>query len=266
MRSATLVARLRPLPRRLALPRPGPVLRRRLMVLAAVVGVIAGAYFLWLRDSGLVRVERVMITGLTTRDAGALRRALTSEARTMTTLHVHPERLRDALADAPAVATLRVETDFPHGLRITVVEHRPVAVALAGGGRVPVAADGRLLRGLPTRARLPAVRVSGPLPAARLRAPPLLDGLRVAAAAPRPLLARVRSLGPVPGPGLVAHLRAGPDLVFGSPTRLRAKWIAAARVLADPSAAGASYVDLRLPERPAAGGASASTPVAPQGP
>lgn len=266
MRSATLVARLRPLPRRLALPWPGPVFRRRLVVLAAAAGVLAGAYFLWLRDSSLVRVERVTVTGLTTRDAGALRRALASEARTMTTLHVRPERLRDALAGSPAVASLRVETDFPHGLRIRVLEHRPVAVALAGGARVPVAADGRLLRGLPARAPLPAVRVSGPLPASRLGARSLLDGLRVAAAAPRPLLARVRSLGPVPGRGLVAHLRAGPNLVFGSPTRLRAKWIAAARVLADPSASGAAYLDLRLPERPAAGGASASTPSAPQGP
>jgi cell division protein FtsQ len=266
VRSATLVARLRPLPRRLALPRPGPVLGRRLLVLAAATGVLAAAYFLWLRDSSLVQIERVTVTGLTTRDAGPLRRALTSEAGTMTTLHVRPERLRGVLAGSPAVASLRVETDFPHGLRIRVVEHRPVAVALAGGARVPVAADGRLLPGLPTGGRLPAVRVPGPLPAGRLAGRPLLAGLRVAAAAPRALLARVRSLGPVPGRGLVAHLRSGPDLVFGSPTRLRAKWIVAGRVLADPSASGTTYVDLRLPERPAAGGFSASTATAPQGP
>jgi cell division protein FtsQ len=54
--------------------------------------------------------------------------------------------------------------------------------------------------------------------------------------------------------GWTAALRQGPMLVFGPAERLRAKWVAASRVLADRSSAGASYLDLRLPERPAAGG------------
>jgi hypothetical protein len=53
--------------------------------------------------------------------------------------------------------------------------------------------------------------------------------------------------------GLHARLKSGPRLDFGRPARLRAKWVAAARVLADPRAAGAAYVDLRVPERPVAG-------------
>ena len=40
---------------------------------------------------------------------------------------------------------------------------------------------------------------------------------------------------------------------------MRAKWTAAARVLADPSSRGAAYIDLRLPDRPAAGGLAAQT-------
>jgi cell division protein FtsQ len=54
--------------------------------------------------------------------------------------------------------------------------------------------------------------------------------------------------------GLVARLRNGPDLIFGDTRRLRAKWLAVARVLADKGSQGASYIDVRLPERPAAGG------------
>jgi hypothetical protein len=67
--------------------------------------------------------------------------------------------------------------------------------------------------------------------------------------------------------GYVAELHDGPELIFGAATRLRAKWAAAARVLADLEARGASYVDLRIPGRPAVGGLAAATltPVAPAG-
>ena len=46
----------------------------------------------------------------------------------------------------------------------------------------------------------------------------------------------------------------GPDLIFGDASDARDKWCAATRVLADPSAAGATYLDVRIPERVAAGG------------
>ena len=42
--------------------------------------------------------------------------------------------------------------------------------------------------------------------------------------------------------------------MFGDGEDARAKWTAAARVLAEPSAAGATYLDLRIPGRVAAGG------------
>jgi cell division protein FtsQ len=65
----------------------------------------------------------------------------------------------------------------------------------------------------------------------------------------------------------VVELRDGPELIFGSAHRVRAKWIAATRVLADPESAGATYIDVTLPGRPAAGGLAAETlsPVAPAG-
>ncbi|HEY4812622.1 MAG TPA: hypothetical protein VIH71_16355, partial [Solirubrobacteraceae bacterium] len=40
---------------------------------------------------------------------------------------------------------------------------------------------------------------------------------------------------------------------FGDATRPHAKWLSLARVLADSSSAGASYVDVRVPGHPAAG-------------
>ena len=63
--------------------------------------------------------------------------------------------------------------------------------------------------------------------------------------------------------GLRLELRDGPDLVFGSASRIRAKWLAASRVLAASSAQGATYVDVRVPEWAAAGGVG---PVEPEEP
>jgi len=54
--------------------------------------------------------------------------------------------------------------------------------------------------------------------------------------------------------GLAVTLRDGPDLYFGTGDRLAAKWLSAAGVLADEDARGAKYVDLTVPEHPAAGG------------
>ena len=51
----------------------------------------------------------------------------------------------------------------------------------------------------------------------------------------------------------------GPSSSSATPAQVRAKWIAATRVLADPEAAGATYIDVRLPGRPAAGGLPAAT-------
>ena len=53
---------------------------------------------------------------------------------------------------------------------------------------------------------------------------------------------------------MTLELRDGPELIFGSAGDARGKWRAAARVLAEPSSAGATYLDLRVPKLVAAGG------------
>ncbi len=63
--------------------------------------------------------------------------------------------------------------------------------------------------------------------------------------------------------GLTVAMRDGLLVYFGDASRPHAKWLALAAVLADSSSAGADYVDVRLPERPAAGfppGRAPSTP------
>lgn len=247
---------------------PDPRLRRRLLVAALVAALIGGLYFLWLRDSSLVAVEQVSVTGLTSRDSDRLRAALTSIAKTMTTLHVEPERLERAAVAFPAVAAIEVTRDFPHGLTIHVIEHRPAAVVDVDGRSIPIAGDGSVLVGMPVEGDLPAIELSGALPQRRLPPGAARDSARVAGGAPPVIARRLESVGREGGSrGVVVQVEDGPEIVFGGAERVAAKWAAAVRVLADEEAAGAAYVDVRIPERPVAGGVAVETvtPVAPLG-
>jgi cell division protein FtsQ len=242
-------------------------LRRWLLILAAALLVLGAGYQFWLRDSSLVAVEDVSVTGLSTSDSKRVRMALTAASRSMTTLHVDQEALERAVAGFPVVRELEVTTDFPHGLNIHVVEHVPAAVAVGASGRVAVAGDGTILQGVPVEKRLPTVEVEGAVGVERLRDPTALASAAIAGAAPAKLRGRLSEVGEDGRLGQVAQLRNGPEVIFGDATGVRSKWAAAATVLADLEASGASYVDVRLPDRPAAGGLPAETivPVAPAG-
>lgn len=230
---------------RLRLPRvPG----RALLALVLAVGLLAGGW-LWLRDAPLVKVDEVSIVGVSSSDEGRIRATLTDEARQMTTLHVRDDVLRRSVEQFPSVAALRTKADFPHGLTIEVVEHEPVAVL---EGNVPVTGGGHLLRGLRTQ-DLPSIAVKADPGGDRVTDARTLGALAIAAAAPPEL--RERSERIFSGPrGLEVVLSEGPRLIFGGRADARAKWAAAARVLAEPSAQGALYLDLRIRGRVAAGG------------
>ena len=265
--SALAAARRLAPPRLLAALVPGPRLGRRLAVLAVITALLAGVYLLWLRDSDLVRVQEVTVTGLTGEHSGRVRSALEGAARGMSTLHLDRDRLERVGSSYPAVQAIEVRPDFPSGVRIHVIEHVPAAVLVAGDRRTPVAADGSLLAGLQVEDPLPEVDVSSRLPAKRLPPGDALDAVRVAGAAPAVLVARIEEISRERQDGLVVRLAEGPELLFGDVSRMQAKWAAATRVLADEDAAGAEYVDVRIPERPAAGGLAVETvaPVAPAG-
>ena len=229
----------------------GTALRR--LAVAGLVLAVLGAGYLWLRDSSVVQVREVVVTGITSPRETELRSALSRAATDMTTLHVREEQLLAAAAPYASVADLRVDASLPDKLAIEVVEHRPAAVVVADGQRVAASASGLLLRGVRPEEGLPVVK-SDTLPAGSKLddrfARAAVTALGGAPDALRERLVRART-GPK---GLVLDVRDGPDLIFGSADRTRAKWAAATRVLADSGAAGAVYLDLRIPERTAAGG------------
>jgi cell division protein FtsQ len=275
MSAATVAGRRRLSPRRAAAgvarrvsPRElSPRVKRRLLALALLCIVLAAGYQFWLRDSSLVAVERVEVTGLTSADAARIRTALTGAARDMTTLHVDRAALDQVVAGYPVVRRLEIAPDFPHTLRVHVVEYEPAAIAVSDAGQVPVAGDGTILKGVRVQGRLPTIDVDGALGEGTLVDQTALGAAAVAGAAPALLRKRIENIDHRSDDGFVAELRDGPELLLGSATRLRAKWAAASRVLADLEARGATYVDLRLPDRPAVGGLAAPTvePVAPLG-
>jgi cell division protein FtsQ len=264
VRDAATIA-LRSVPRAaLALP---PVWRRRLAALLAGLIVLGSIYWLWFRDSSFVRVHEVEVSGVSGPQARVIRSALVDAGLAQTTLHVSIADLRAAVGGFPVVRSVTAQGEFPHKLRVQVELNMPVAVLQTLSGRRPVAADGLFLPDVPVAGTLPVLTVKAVLPAKRVTAGAAFDLVRVVGIAPEPLRARIRSVGFKPGSGIVAKLAAGPDLIFGDASRLPAKWMAAARVLAAAGARGASYIDLRLPERPAAGGLAITTvmPLAPAG-
>jgi cell division protein FtsQ len=238
---------------------------RRLKAGATVLTVIAltagGA--IWLRDSSLVAVTNVQISGITASDGDQVAQALTSAAKGMTTLHVREQALRDAVKPYVSVGDVAATKDFPHTLRVRVIERRPVAAVATDNAptkRTPVTGGGLVLRGVSADRGLPSVFVNAEPAGERITDKKILNALKVAAEAPEPLLYKTDELA-IDDRGVIAALHNGPELVFGTGEHASQKWAAAARVLAEISAQGATYLDLRIPGRVAAGGlAPVATP------
>ncbi|HTU78750.1 MAG TPA: hypothetical protein VMF09_08330 [Solirubrobacteraceae bacterium] len=234
-------------------------LRTALLTLAIALLALAGGW-LWFRDSPFVSVQRVQIVGVSGADAQAVEAALKRAARGMSTLEVSDAQLRAAVAPLHLVRRLRAVASFPHGLRIEVVEQPPVAALTVGSERTAVAADGVVLGPALISGSLPSVSGSAlPAPGRSVAGASLLARLIVLGAAPVPLLAHVERAF-TGAEGLTLAMRNGLLVYFGDAARPHAKWLSLARVLADPSSAGASYIDVRLPSHPAAGFPAGVTP------
>ena len=236
---------------------PTPSRRLRLRARFAALGLaglvaVRGLGFFFLRDSSLVAITQVEVVGASGPDAPRIESALRASAQDMTTLAVDEGELRRAVDGFPIVGSLKVDRDFPHGVRITVLERRPVAVATIAGRRVPITADGRVLRGATAPSDLPSLQLEE-APTSRVEGAEARRLLAMVAAAPAELRRRA-DRATLTERGLTLSMSDGPELFFGTAEDLRAKWLAAARVLADPTTEGATYVDVRVPARAAVGG------------
>ncbi|HEY8466316.1 MAG TPA: cell division protein FtsQ/DivIB [Solirubrobacterales bacterium] len=230
---------------------------RGVLAIAALTAVFAAAYVFWLRDLPLFAVKDVKVEGATGPEAAAIAQTLDEAAREMTTLHVDEEALRAAAARFPTFADLRADASFPNGLRITVEERPPVLLARGSDGPVPIAGDGTILAGVETDAKLPVISVDR-LPAQGKVRDEALAMARVLGAAPGPLAKLIESVDFSKDYGVEVELQGGIPLRFGGAEQAADKWAAAAAVLAEPEVTSLTYLDLRVPERPAIGGAAAA--------
>jgi cell division protein FtsQ len=247
----TILTRRRGAPR--VLPRRRPRLPARLLALLLAAAVVLGGGWMWLRDSSLARVRDVTVTGATTSEQGRVRDALESAAAGMSTLHVRMDRLREAVSPYASVADLRVRTHFPHRMTIEVVPREPVAVLEVAGREEPVSGSGLILNGVAPDSDLPVIKMAAPPAGDHVDNAHTMVALRIAADAPAVLRHRILRLW-TGARGMQLALENGPDLIFGDDRDDARRWAAAARVLAEPSAAGATYLDVRIPDRVAAGG------------
>jgi cell division protein FtsQ len=230
----------------------GRARRLALLALLATLVLLAGGW-LWLRHSSLTSVQKVTIEGVHGAQAHAIEAALREGARGMSTLAVDAGRLHAAVARFHVVSAIAADPSFPHALRIRILEQLPVAAVVVAGLRTAVAADGVVLGPELLSSRLPTLSAYSAAPVGkRIARPNVLAALTVLGAAPAPLARRVERAY-VTAEGLAIRMRNGLVVYFGDATRPHAKWLSLARVLADSSSAGASYVDVRLPARPAAG-------------
>jgi cell division protein FtsQ len=230
--------------------RPVP---RWVAITAAVLIVLFAVFWFWGRNSSLVAVDDITITGTHGSDAPAVERALRDAAGSMTTLNFDPAVVRRAVASYPVVASVEVRTAFPHKATIVVHQRTPVATISTGGKDVPVAKDGTLLIGTSAGKGLPALASDKPPVAGQITDRDTLAEVRVLAGATAAQRREVTRIG-VGARGVEVQLNGKPTAYFGDADAPRDQWVALERVLADPASQGASYVDVTVARRPAAGG------------
>ena len=238
--------------RALELLRGNRLALRATLAVVIVLPLLAGGW-LWLRDSSFVAVRHVHITGVHGAEAIEIRSALDEAAKRMSTMDFNAARLRSAVASFAIVGSVHVKTEPPHTVSIFVTERPPVAALQSAGQHTAVAADGTVLGPAWLSSALPLVSSAvEPAAGAHLSEGFALEAVTVLGAAPSALAKHVTRVYNGPE-GLTVAMGNGLLVYFGDSTRPHAKWMSLARVLASTNAAGALYVDVRLPERPAAG-------------
>lgn len=241
---------------RFTLPR---LLSLRVLVATVLVLLVAVGGWLWFRDSSFASVRQVTINGLSGPEVPQIKGALEQAATTMSTLHMNVQKLDEAVAGYPEVRTLSVSAHFPHAVAIHVYEQVPVATISVGGQTEVVDGAGDVLQqSMHHHGTLPEVPLKSAPDGSAVTAPGARAALAVLAAAPYSFLGRVQSATSSKQNGVIVTLRDGPQVYFGTRAQLHEKWTAALATLASSDSHGASYIDVSVPLRPAAGAGAIS--------
>lgn len=233
--------------------------RRRSWALVAV-GVAAALMALyWLATGPLLAVHQVDVRGYDRDDSAELVRALEGAAAGGTIVLPATGEMRRVAEAYPWVESVSISRTWPRALTVDVVQARPAAVVTSGGTAAMVSASGRVLGPVTPSARLGTIGLGTAVPEpGQALDESAREVVRLFASLPPKLAARVQDVRIDRSGVVTAALSGGPALRLGRAERMEAKARALRLMLADvpPSElAGASYVDLSVPENPALGAA-----------
>lgn len=227
--------------------------RRRLRVLLACLGVatVVGGAAAATR-SPLLDVDRVEVAGAERTPRGQVVNAGGLGGRPAMT-DVDTATVARRVEALPWVLDARVGKEWPGTVRVEVVERQAVAAVPADGGWAVVDAAGRVLEvavakpaGLPVLGAVPSPGRPG-----SMLAPASAVALRVAAALPAQVRARVADVAAVAGGEVELQLvPAGSVVRLGRPVDLEAKLQSLATLLTRADLAGVAVVDVRVPRAP----------------
>lgn len=231
----------------------GRAWRFKALLIALVLAALCAGVYMLVRDSSLVQVEEVRVTGLSGHFDKNAKAAVTAAATAMTTMNFDKAKIEAAAAQFVDVASVEVTTDFPHAATINVSTRRPVVIARINGRALTLSQDGEIFTPTHAIAGVPKIDVPGKIVGNRVVSGKAHQAVLVLGGAPDILLRKVEqvSWGKL---GIVVSLKNGADLYFGDGQGAKTKWKDAAAVLASEKSAGAAYLDLRVPGRVAVGG------------
>ncbi len=228
--------------------------RRRLrwsFVAGAVVVVVAGLF--GLSYTPLFDVARVDVDGAVELDP-TLVQSVVDGAKGSSIVWLDLASIRARLLADPWVRKVRVSRDWPHTIRIEVVERRPVASFAGPDGQVRVVdGDGRVLAvlgGLPVD--YPFMAVNAPNLDAGTDVPPaVLAGIAVAKVLPDELRSHIKQLDVSDTGEVKIELLPSGTVLIGAPSELRDKLVALLTVLHKcGSGAPPDTIDLQVPSKP----------------
>jgi cell division protein FtsQ len=244
--------------------------RRRLAVaVAALLIVLAGVGFLWVRSSSVFAVRYASVPVAEHVSPEALRAALLPVSG-VNLLRVSTEELEQTLVDIPWVRSARVYRRFPDSLEVSVDEHTAAAVVRDSEGvDWLLAEDGTVLEQTsPSSPAVPRIVLGGQGEGegevyARLGitvGPRLLEGIPVALALEAEAGAWPSAEHPVDHivvlqtGDFVLELQRGGQVRLGDDTDLDEKFMVAREIVDRYLKDGKSleYVDVRVPSRPVA--------------
>ena len=202
--------------------------------------------------SSLLDVDRVDVTGVARTPAADVVRA-TGLDRAPLMVEVDTAGVARRVESLPWVLRAGAERRWPGTVSIRVIERVPAAaVAAEGGGWALVDGTGRVLAlgaerpgGLPALADLPPAGPPG-----QVLDPAAAGPLRVAAALPEPLRARVTEVSMSAGDQVVLRLDAAAVVRLGPPDPLEPKLTAVLTLLDKADLTVVAVLDVRVPEAP----------------